>query len=93
MVGCDLLDLKCIFVNELIGSVALTVVLAALLLFIFTSKINVGFRTAFVTAIPLILLFGMIFGGFSAIYAFITVMVGFLLAAIFQKLIGNQGFI
>ena len=93
MASCDLLDLKCIFVNELIGSAMLSVLLAAIIFFIFSSKLKIGFRTAFVVSIPMILLFGMMLGGFSAIYAFITVLLGFLLASIFQKLIGNQGFI
>ncbi len=90
MTSCDLLDLKCIFVNELIGSAVLSVLIAAIIFFIFSSKLKIGFRTAFVVSIPMLLLFGMMLGGFSAIYAFITVLLGFLIASIVQKIISGR---
>ena len=93
MVGCELLDWKCIFVNELIGSAALAVLFAAILFFVFSSKIKIGFRTTIVIAIPLILILGMAIGGFEALYAFITLLVALMIAAVFQKIVGNQGFI
>lgn len=90
MPGCDLLDLRCIFVNELVGSAFLSVIIATIFFFIFSSKIKIGFRTSIVVAIPVLLIFGLTLTGFSTLYAFITVLVGFMLAAVFQKLIGNR---
>jgi len=88
--SCDLLDLRCIFVNELVGSAFLSIIIATIFFFIFSSKIKVGFRTSIVVAVPVLLIFGLTLTGFSALYAFITVLVGFMLAAVFQKLIGNR---
>ena len=90
MPSCDLLDLRCIFVNELVGSAFLSIIIATIFFFIFSSKIKVGFRTSIVVAVPVLLIFGLTLTGFSALYAFITVLVGFMLAAVFQKLIGNR---
>ncbi|KKN65807.1 hypothetical protein LCGC14_0477430 [marine sediment metagenome] len=90
MPGCDLLDIRCIFVNELVGSAFLSIILASILFFVFSSKIKVGFRTSIVVGIPILLIFGLTLTGFSTLYAFITVLLGFMLAAVFQKLIGNR---
>ncbi len=93
MAGCDLLDLRCIFVSELVGSAILSIVLAAILLFMFFSRTRIGFKTSMVASVPLLLIFGMAITSFSVLYAFITVLIGLMLAAVFQKVIGNQGFI
>ena len=90
MPSCDLLDLRCIFVNELVGSAFLSIIIATIFFFIFSSKIKVGFRTSIVVVVPILLIFGLTLTGFSTLYAFITVLVGFMLAAVFQKLIGNR---
>ncbi|KKN67052.1 hypothetical protein LCGC14_0466060 [marine sediment metagenome] len=90
MVGCDLLDLKCIFVSELVGSVTLAVVLAAMLFFIFASRVKIGFRTTIVISIPILLLFGLAIGSFSALYGFLTLFIGVIIAVIFQKMVGNK---
>ena len=90
MVGCDLLNWRCIFVNELVGNAFLSIIIAAIFFFIFSSKIKMGFRTAIVVAVPVLLIFGLTLTGFSVIYAFITVILGLMLGAIFQKVIGNR---
>ncbi len=90
MAACDLLDLRCIFVSELVGSVVLAVVLAAMLFFIFASKVKIGFRTTVVVSIPIILLFGLAIGSFSALYGFLTLFIGIIIAVIFQKMVGNK---
>jgi len=88
--ACNLLDFRCIFVNELVGSAFLSIIIATMFFFIFSSKIKIGFRTSIVVAVPVLLIFGLTLTGFSTLYAFITVLAGFLLAAVFQKLIGNR---
>ncbi len=90
MAGCDLLDLKCIFVSELVGSVTLAVVIASMLFFIFASRVKIGFRTTIVISIPILLLFGLAIGSFSALYGFLTLFIGVIIAVIFQKMVGNK---
>ncbi len=90
MPGCNLLDFRCIFVNELIGNAFLAIVLATIFFFIFSSKIKVGFRTSIVVVVPILLIFGLTLTGFSTLFAFLTVLLGLMLAAVFQKLIGNR---
>ncbi len=90
---CDVLDLRCIFVNEVFGSIALAVLFATIVYFIFTSKIRIGFRSSLVIFVPLVLIFSLALGGFALIYPFVTLFVAILLAIIVQKIIGNQGFI
>jgi len=88
--GCELLDLRCIFVNELIGSAALTIILAAIAYFIIASKNRWGFDTTIALAIPVLVIFGIAVTGFSVIYAFATVIIGLLIAWIFNQMIGNS---
>jgi len=90
MAGCEILDFRCIFVSEIVGSVFLATLLAILFYFIIASKLNWGFTTTIGFAIPLILILGLTLTGFSAIMAFMTVIIGFMLAWIFNKLIGNR---
>lgn len=90
MASCQVLDLRCIFVNELIGSMLLAVVIAAIFYFIFASKLRLGFDTTIAFAFPVLLLFGIAIGGLSVIMAFSTVVIGFMLAWIFNKFVGNR---
>ncbi len=87
--GCDVLNFRCVLVSELFGSVFLAVLFSALLLFIIASKAKLGFRTTSYLAVILFPLLGLAFGGFSAIYAFATVLVGLWLAFSFNKIIKN----
>lgn len=86
---CDILDLRCIFLNEIFGSLILTLMFVAILYFIAASKLRLGFDTTIAFSVPLILLGGLAFGGFTALYAFLTVIVGIMFAWVFQKIIKN----
>ena len=90
MVSCEILDFRCIFVSELVGSAFLATILAMVLYFIIASKLNWGFTTTIGFMVPIVLIFGLTLTGFSAIMAFLTVVIGFMLAWIFNKLIGNK---
>ncbi len=90
MVNCEILDFRCIFVSELVGSVFLATIVAMILYFIIASKLNWGFTTTIGFMIPMVLILGLTFAGFSAIMAFLTIIVGFMLAWVFNKLIGNK---
>ncbi len=89
MASCDVLDFRCIFVNELIGSVLLTVLVGAVFYFIIASKLRWGFDTTIATLFPILLIGGLMLTGFSAVFAFSTVIIGIMVAWIFNKIIGN----
>lgn len=90
MVGCEILDFRCILVSEIVGSVVLATILALILYFIIAGKLKWGFDTTLAVLLPMILIVGIAFTGFSAIYAFATIIVAFLLAWIFQEIIRNR---
>jgi len=87
---CDILDIKCILVNELIGNAALALILAAIGYFIIASKMKLGFDTTLVLSVPILLGLASVIIGFSAIYSIITIIAGTLLALGFNRLIGNR---
>lgn len=87
---CELLDFRCWIVNEIVGSVFLTVLLAMVLYFIIASKVRLGFDTTIALIFPMIFILGLAFTGFSPIFAFSTILIGFMLSWIFNKIIGNR---
>ncbi len=84
--GCEILDLKCLFVSEIAGSVALAMIIAIIFYFIIASKMRFGFDTTILFAIPVILIVGLAFGGFSIIYAFVTILAAILLAWLYDTI-------
>ncbi len=90
MAGCEILDFRCIFVSEIVGDVFLATIIAMVFYFIIASKLNWGFTTTIGFMFPIILILGLTLSGFTAIMAFSTVVIGFMLAWIFNKLIGNK---
>lgn len=91
MAACELLDFRCIFVNEIVGNVALAGILAVVLYFIFASKMKLGFDTTIAFLFPILFIFGLAITGFSTIFAFATIIVGLMLAWIFNRMVGNIG--
>lgn len=84
---CDLLDFRCIFVSELIGSAFLAVMILAILYFIIASKLKLGFDTTIVMSLPLLLLVGLAITGFTAIMAFATILIGIMLAFLINRIL------
>jgi hypothetical protein len=87
---CDILDIKCVIVNELIGSATLAILMFALLYFVVAAKIRLGFKTTIAFSIPLILAFSTVIIGFSVIYAIGSLIAGLLLAMLLLRLLGNK---
>lgn len=87
---CDILDFKCIFMNELIGSTILTMIFLTIVYFVVASKVKIGFDTTIAFAFPVIMIGGLFLTGFSVIYAVVTILAGIMLAWIFNSIIGNQ---
>jgi len=87
---CDIIDFRCVIMNELVGSSLLTVVLGAMLYFIVASKNKLGFDTTIALMIPILLIMGLMFTSFTTILIFASIGVGLLLAWMFQQIIGNR---
>ena len=87
---CDILDFQCIFVNELIGNVVLASILGAILYFIVAGKSRFGFDLTIALLVPILLMMGLYFTGFSIIYAFSAVVVGLMLYWVYIRIIGNR---
>ena len=87
---CEILDFRCLFINEIIGSIALAVVFGAIFYFIIASKLRFGFDTTIAFGFPIIIIMSLGIGGFSIVYAFATVIIGWMLGFLFMKLIGNK---
>jgi len=90
MGACNILDVRCVLVNELIGSAVLSVLIASILYFVAASKLNFGFETTIFFAIPIILIFGIALTSFSIIFAFVTFAVGMLVAYMVNKMFMNR---
>ena len=86
---CDVIDFRCIFVNEIAGSLLIAGLLVVIFYFIAASKMRLGFDTTIAFAFPFVLLTGLVITGFSIIFAFSTVIVAALLALTFNKFIGR----
>ncbi len=87
--ACDILDWRCIFVNELIGSVVLAIIFGAILYFVFASKMRLGFDSTLAFSVPVLLVIGIAIGGLQALMAGLTILIGLLVAFLFNKMIGN----
>lgn len=87
---CNLIDFRCIFVSELAGTALMAIMLGLVLYFIAASKLNWGFTTTVGFLIPIVLIFGLAITGFSAIMAFSTIILGLMLAWVFNKFTGNR---
>lgn len=90
MPSCDILDFRCIFVNEIIGNVVLAVVLAAILYFIVASRLKFGFDTTIFLAVPILLMLGLAIGGFSVLFAFLTMITAIMIAWLYDRISGNK---
>ncbi len=88
--ACNLLDWRCIIISELIGDVLLAILVAVLFYFIIATKLRWGFDNTMAFSVPILLIVGLAFAGFSAIFAFATVIIGLLLAWVFNIMLNNR---
>lgn len=90
MATCEILDLRCVLVNQIIGDVGLAVILLGLVFMIASGKLRFGQEVTFFFGAVGILLGGMAFGVFQPIFAFLTALVAILVNWIFQRLVKNR---
>lgn len=88
--ACDILDWRCIFLNELVGSIVLAGILGSIFYFVFAGKLKLGFETTIAFLVPLLLLLGIAIGFISIIMGFVTVFSGIILGLLFNRIIGNR---
>ena len=91
MPSCEILDLRCIILNEIVGSVTLALVLFAVMYFVIASKMKLGFDTTILFLFPTIVILSLAISGFSIVYAFATIMVAIMVGWMFDRVIGNKG--
>lgn len=84
--ACEIIDFKCIFVNEIAGSVTLAILLFLILYFIAASRMKIGFDTTVYFLFPIIVIASAAVGGFTAIFAFVTVFVAILIGWMVNKI-------
>ncbi|HEC39512.1 hypothetical protein LCGC14_0538370 [marine sediment metagenome] len=87
MVSCDIIDFKCIFINEIVGSVTLAIIIGMILYFIVASRLKLGFDTTIYFLFPVLVIIGLAGGGFTIIYAFATLFVAFMVGWAINKFI------
>ncbi len=88
MVSCEILDWRCIFVNELFGSVTLTVIFSFIFYLMIAGKLKFGSETTIALAFPVVILGSLMVGGFNVVYAFATIIVALMVAFVFQRVVG-----
>ena len=89
MAVCDLLDWRCIFVSELIGNVVIATIVAIVIYLIIASKMKFGFDTTITFGIVILLVSSLAFSGFPVVYAFASVLIGFMIAWVWQQIFKN----
>ena len=87
MPSCEIIDFRCIFINEIAGSVTLAIVLLMILFFVAMSRMKIGFDTTIYLLFPVLIIVSLAGGGFSIIFAFVTLFVAFMVGWMINKLI------
>jgi len=91
MFGCNVLDLRCIFVNEIFGSGVLAIIAAVVLWFIFANKLRISFRISIMTLFVILPIFAIMLSGFQIIFAFLSVIAAIFMARkIYSFAIGER---
>lgn len=88
--GCEILDFQCVFVSEIAGSTFIATLIALVFYFILASKLNWSFTTTAGFLVPIMLISTIAIGGFSAVLAFSTVIIGFLISIVINKFISER---
>lgn len=87
---CDIIDFRCVFMNEIVGNPTLSVILFAILFFIVAAKMKFGFDTTMFMLIPIVVMGSLMFTGFTTVFVVSIVIVVLLVARIFVRMIGNR---
>lgn len=87
--ACNVIDIKCIFVNELVGSIILSIIILFVIYLIAASKLRFGYDTTIAVGIVVLFIGSLALGNLAGILAFATVIIGILLTVELSRLLGN----
>lgn len=87
---CDIADLRCVYVNELIGSPVLAVILLGLLFFAVAAYKRIGLKTSLWAACVYFPIVSYAIAGTSFGFALATLVVAVSLALLHMRIIGNR---
>lgn len=90
MSTCNIADLRCIYVNELIGSEVLTVLLLGAIYFAFCSYSKIGLKTSIWMGCVFFPIISYYIVGTNAVFAFVTFIISLLGAFLHTRIIGNR---
>lgn len=88
--SCDIADFQCTFVNELIGSQILAVLILGALFFAYCSKTRIGFKTTIWLSVVFFPVVSYFIVGTNAVFAIVTFVVALLTAFIHTRITGNR---
>ena len=88
--NCAIEDFRCVYVNELIGSPILTVLILGIAFFAYTSYKRIGLKTTLWLACAYFPVVSYFIAGTSFIFALVTLVVSLLLAFINTRITGNR---
>ncbi len=74
--------------NELFGSVTLTVIFSFIFYLMIAGKLKFGAETTIALAFPIVIIGSLMLGGFNVVYAFATIIVALMVAFVFQRVVG-----
>ena len=90
MLCTDILDIKCVLVNELIGDPVLTMLILGIVYFVVAAKLRLGFDTTIAFSVPFMLVFAGVIGGFALIYLLGALIAGLIISLAILRLLGNK---
>lgn len=88
--SCSIADLRCTYVNELIGSEVLTVLLLGALFFGFCSYSKIGLKTSIWLSCVFFPVTSYYIVGTTGVFAIITVFISLLGAFLHARIVGNR---
>ena len=83
---CDVLDIRCVLVNELIGNASISVLILVLVYFIWCIKKRIQYEVMIGLAFPIVLMTNFIFGGSFLIYILAGIGAAIMLAFLIRRL-------
>ncbi len=89
MAACEIIDFKCIFINEIAGSFLIAFLIFIILYFVAASRLKIGFDTTIFFLFPILVIYSVTVGGFALVFAFVTFAGILLIGWIINKQFGN----
>lgn len=82
---CQLLDIGCIFINEIAGSIFIAICLFLLAYFVMAARLNWGFESTIAILIPIALIVSLATSGLIFILTIVAIVLGILIGIIIDR--------